>query len=130
MIAAIAIAVVVLAVAAGSFYAGKQLEQNAGDEVLAAVRDRLTDRNEELERTRARVGQLEFTIDEIRARQLETTPPVPTDTTPARVLPAEIEQEISLIEDADGRDEYREQALLILEQFPELEPKDVIERLF
>lgn len=121
----------VLVVAALACAAGHWVASQAAERVLAERRDRTIDLIASLSDRTARIVHLELTIDEIRAKQLDTSLPLGSDVKVATVeLPKEVEAEIALIDDEAGRDEFREQALLIVEQFPELEPQAIIDRVF
>lgn len=120
-----------LAIAVASFYAGAKVMQMAGNDVLSAMQARLTDAFEANQRARNRIEHLELTIDEIRARQLDTTAPLAvTPNTPEPEIPAEVERELEQIEDLEGRAEFREQILLLMETKPELEPRQIIAEVF
>jgi hypothetical protein len=70
--------------------------RSAFTQILAA-------RTAELERALNRIAFLENTIDEVRARDLGTAPPIAIDPTPEKApLPEAIREQLELIEDPDG----------------------------
>lgn len=120
-----------VAIAIAGFLYGRQVERQHNRE-LDAVRNLVAIEHERVHaRATQRVAFLEHTLDEIRAKQLETTPPLAiTPEVIEKGLPEEVEREIEQIEDEEGRQEYREQAQMLIEQFPELEPQAIIDRIF
>ena len=116
-------ALAILIIAALAFAAGYKVAQQAGNAILA-------DWLEALAWSRARVSFLELTIDEVRAKQLETTPPATPDAPPSIKLPEAIQKELSMIEDEEGRQEYTQQAYDLMAAFPDIEPDDAVARLF
>jgi hypothetical protein len=78
-----------------------------------------------------RADGLAAMLDEIRARDTQTTPPTTVTSTPAEApLPPEIERELSAIEDEEGRDELRQLVRLALQQNPTAPTEHIISEVF
>ena len=85
----------------------------------------------DLERAVSRVAGLESMLDEIRARETQTTPP-PTVTSapPGQPLPPEIERELAAIEDEEGREELAELARHALRTRPNASVNELVGEVF
>ena len=94
IVVAIAIGVQILTIAAaGAFVLG---HRNTFKQLLAS-------KVEELERALSRIAFLENTIDEVRARELGTAPPIAVDPTPEKKpLPERIQELLEEIDDPTG----------------------------
>ncbi len=69
----------------------------------SSLLDRIRDKDAQLSRACTRIDFLETTIDEIRARELNTAPPAAVDPTPAKQpLPDSIREQLDQIDDPDG----------------------------
>ena len=100
---------------------------------------RIDDGRKELERAFAtitardgRIRQLEFTIDEVRARETQTT--FPENPAIEKAIVDErwprVYQELEQIEDAAGRAEFEELAMKALRNQPDATAEEIIDEVF
>lgn len=93
-------------------------------------RDRLADKAGELDRAYRRIDVLEQMLDESRATALNVTVPVKNDAKPARViLPDEVIEELSQIEDEGDRAELEADIRVQLEADPSADPYTVARKV-
>lgn len=123
MLVALVVAAILLvvALAAGGAIVTRQL--------LAAKDAFIADLHAALSIARTRVAHLELTIDEIRARELSTTPPEPVVVKPERLpLPPEIQARLDEIDDPSG--ELEELARSRIEANPDADMQAIADELF